>query len=94
MCNKNHYEETVANNLFDHFVDVCHARPLIEKLEKMAEKFLIGLYPRAEASCRGRPKFTFDIHGLKLDGFHGYSKSYGVSRSCFQEVSYESGFPY
>ena len=76
----------LADNLFEHFLDVCNARPLIQKLEKLAEQFLTKLYPRADMCCRGKPRFTFNLDDVTITGFHGFSKSFGVSRTVYQEV--------
>lgn len=87
IYNKNYHEELLAENLFDHFLEVCNARPLFQKLEKLAEQFLTKLYPRADLGCRGKPRFTFNIQHVDVNGFHGYSKAFGVSRTVYQEVS-------
>ena len=87
MYNKRYYENVMASNLFEHFLDVTNARPLLQKLEKLAESFLLKLYPRADHCCRGKPKITFNLDDLDIEGFHGFSKSFGVSRTVYQEVS-------
>ena len=88
LFNKQHYENVLAADLFEHFIEVCQAKPLIEKLEKLAGKFLEKLYPKADMSCRGKPKFTFDLTDFRLSGFHGFNKQMGVSRAVFQEVNF------
>ena len=86
LHNLQQYEEIFGDNLFQHFLDVTASRPLFESLQNLAEKFINSLYPRSDAKCRGRPKFTFNVKDLKLTGFTGYSKSYGVSKSAYLEV--------
>ena len=67
-------------------------KPLFQKLERLAEKFLTRLYPRADSCCRGKLRFTFDISEMEVEGFHGFAKSFGVSRTVYQEVSYRKGY--
>ena len=86
IFNKNHYTDLLSDDLFEHFIETCQAKPLIAKLEKLAEKFLEKLYPRSDMSCRGKPKITFNLNDVKLEGFHGFNKSMGVTRAVYQEV--------
>ena len=86
IFNKQYHDNLLADNLFEHFLEVCQARPLFEKLEKLAEQFLVKLYPRADLCCRGKPRFTFNIDGVSIEGFHGFSKQFSVSRTVYQEV--------
>ena len=86
LHNLQQYEETFGANLFEHFLDVTASRPLFEGLQNLAEKFINSLYPRGDARVRGKPRFTFNVKELKLSGFSGYSKSYGVSKSVYLEV--------
>ena len=86
LHNLQQYEEAFANQLFEHFLDVTAARPLFEGLQNLAEKFVESLYPRSDSKIRGRPKFTFNIRDLKISGFAGYSKNYGVSKAVYLEV--------
>ena len=87
LHNLQQYEESFGSSLFEHFLDATASRPLFEGLQNLAEKFISTLYPRGDARVRGRPRFTFNVRDLKLTGFAGYSKNYGVSKSVYQEVS-------
>ena len=87
LHNLQQYEEAFANQLFEHFLDATAARPLFEGLQNLAEKYVETLYPRSDSKIRGRPKFTFNVRDLKISGFAGYSKNYGVSKAVYLEVS-------
>ena len=87
VYNKMYHEKMLADNLFDHFLDATNSRPLFQKLEKLAEDFLVKLYPRPDLCCRDKMKFTFDVSDVSITGFHGFSKQFGVSRTVYQEVT-------
>ena len=89
LHNLQQYEETFGQNLFEHFLDVTASRPLFEGLQNLAEKFIDALYPRSDSRVRGRPKFTFNARDLKISGFSGYTKNFGVSKSVYLEVSFQ-----
>ena len=92
LFNHRHFEQVFGSDLFGHFLDVAGARPLFDKLQDLASKFLSKLYPKYEQSVHGQPRFTFDMSECKITGFHNYSKHYGVSKPAFSEVSVYSFF--
>ena len=86
LYNLQQHEELLGSNLFEHFLDVTASRPLFEGLQALAEKFISALYPRGDVKARGKPKFTFNVRDMKLSGFSGFSRNYGVSKAVYLEV--------
>ena len=81
-------ERTFADDLFDQFVQVGGCESLIRDLEQVAEEFLTVLYPNEDLRVRGKPKFTFSLEDVKIDGQYQYNRdTCGVNKNLFNKAS-------
>ena len=80
-------ERVFASDLFEQFVAVGGCETLIHDLEQVAEEFLAALYPSDDLRVTGRPKFTFSLEDVKIDGSFQYNRdTCGVNKNLFNKV--------
>ena len=84
-------ERVFAADLFEQFVQVGGCEGLIRDLEQVAEEFLTVLYPNDDLRVSGRPKFTFSLENVKIDGSFQYNRdTCGVNKNLFNKVCHIS----
>ena len=87
-------ERILAADLFEQFVQVGGCESLIRDLEGVAEEFLSVLYPNDDLKVTGKPKFTFSLENVKIDGSYQYNReTCGVNKNLFNKVSIHYNWP-
>ena len=82
-------ERSFADELFSQFVVIGGCESLIRDLERVAEEFLTILYPSEDFKVSGKPKFTFSLDEVKIDGSFQYNReTCGVNKNIFNKVMY------
>ena len=82
-----------ADELFSQFVVIGGCESLIRDLERVAEEFLTILYPSEDFKVSGKPKFTFSLDEVKIDGSFQYNReTCGVNKNIFNKVIYFNFF--
>ena len=80
-------EKSFANDLFAQFSSVGGCEVLFQDLERVAEEFLTILYPSDEFKVSGKPRFTFCLDDVKIEGAFQYNRdTCGVNKNVFNKV--------
>ena len=80
-------EKQFSHDLFEQFLSTGGCEQLIAELERVAEEWLGVMYPNSDLRVVGRPRFTFNLEAVRMEGSYSYNRELnGVGKNTFTKV--------